>query len=119
MKLIIAGSRHLEFNQCYKELLKLRQTSPWFMEATEIVCGEARGADEAGKSYGIFHMLPVVCFPPDWKQFGKAAGPIRNQQMAEYADALLLLWDGKSRGSQNMKDCMRKLDKRVSEVLFT
>jgi hypothetical protein len=37
--------------------------------------------------------------------------------MAEYADALLLIWDGKSRGSLNMKQQMLKLEKPVYEVI--
>lgn len=38
----------------------------------------------------------------DWDAHGKAAGPIRNRKMAQEADALLLLWDGKSKGSASM-----------------
>jgi uncharacterized phage-like protein YoqJ len=36
--------------------------------------------------------------------------------MAEYADALLLIWDGESRGSKNMLFNMKKLGKQVFEV---
>jgi hypothetical protein len=41
-------------------------------------------------------------FPAKWDKYGKAAGPLRNREMAAYADALILVWDGKSRGSANM-----------------
>ncbi len=57
-------------------------------------------------------------FPPDWEKHGKAAGPIRNKEMAEYADALLLIWDGKSRGSASMKKEMEKLEKPIYEVIL-
>lgn len=57
-------------------------------------------------------------FPADWKAHGKAAGPIRNKQMAEYADALLLIWDGESKGSASMKNEMLKLNKPVYEVII-
>jgi hypothetical protein len=40
--------------------------------------------------------------PALWDQFGKSAGFRRNVEMAEYADALVLVWDGKSRGSGHM-----------------
>ena len=49
----------------------------------------------------------------DWNKHGKAAGPIRNRQMAEYADCLIAVWDGKSRGTKNMIDEMNKLMKPV------
>ena len=41
-------------------------------------------------------------FPANWARHGRSAGPIRNQEMAEYADALIALWDGKSKGTENM-----------------
>lgn len=33
---------------------------------------------------------------------GKMAGPIRNLEMAKYADGLIAFWDGKSRGTRDM-----------------
>jgi len=59
-----------------------------------------------------------VEFPADWDTHGRAAGPIRNKQMAEYGDALLLIWDGESRGSANMKSNMKKLGKPVYEIII-
>lgn len=41
-------------------------------------------------------------FPADWNKYGKKAGPIRNKKMANYAEALLAIWDGKSCGTKNM-----------------
>jgi hypothetical protein len=38
--------------------------------------------------------------------------------MAEYADALLLIWDGESKGSLNMKQRMIGLKKPVYEVVL-
>lgn len=56
-----------------------------------------------------------VAVVSDWKRDGKAAGPIRNRAMAEYADALILVWDGSSRGSGNMLGEARRHDLRVFE----
>ena len=71
-------------------------------EVWELVCGEALGADTLGKLYGRLRRWKHRSFPADWDRWGKAAGPRRNETMAEYADALILLWDGKSRGSASM-----------------
>jgi hypothetical protein len=38
--------------------------------------------------------------------------------MAEYADALLLIWDGSSRGSANMRQQMERRGKPVYEVIL-
>lgn len=48
----------------------------------------------------------ITCYEyeADWDKHGKAAGPIRNQEMAEYADALIAVWDGESRGTRDMID---------------
>ena len=38
---------------------------------------------------------------------------IRNHEMVEYADALVAVWDGKSRGTQHMILNMQKTGKPV------
>ncbi len=43
-----------------------------------------------------------------WDIHGKSAGHIRNAEMADYADALIAFWDGKSRGTANMIENARK-----------
>jgi len=48
------------------------------------------------------HGLPVKRFPANWKEHHKAAGPIRNREMAKYADALVAIWDGESKGTKSM-----------------
>jgi hypothetical protein len=48
-------------------------------------------------------------FPADWDTHGRAAGVIRNKQMAEYGDMLIAFWDGESKGTKNMIDTSKKL----------
>jgi hypothetical protein len=111
MKLIIAGSRGLHPSvETIHSLIKKHGLNP-----TEIVCGEADGVDLAGKDYANYHGIPVKSFAADWSTFGLSAGPIRNRHMAEYADALLLIWNGQSRGSFNMKATMLAKNKPVFE----
>lgn len=114
MKLIIAGSRHiLVSNEEIKALLNHYGLNP-----SEIVSGTARGVDQCGETYAHTNGIAVAEFPADWNKHGKAAGPIRNQQMAHYADALLIIWDGKSSGSGHMKSYMTKLGKPVYEAVL-
>jgi YspA, cpYpsA-related SLOG family len=99
MKLIIAGTRTFsDFNLLEKYLNKIE----W--PITEIVSGCADGADTLAITYAEKYNIPIKRFPADWKKYGKAAGPIRNKQMAEYGDALICFWDGVSNGTQNMID---------------
>lgn len=100
MKVIIAGSRDIED---YDELLNALSGSEFgIFGISEIVSGTARGADKLGEKCALVNGIPLTRFPADWNKHGKAAGFIRNAEMAEYADALIALWDGKSRGTENM-----------------
>jgi len=71
-------------------------------EITEVVSGGASGVDALGERYAKENGIPLRIFPADWDKHGNAAGPIRNKQMADYADALIALWDGQSKGTASM-----------------
>ncbi len=94
MKTIIAGSRDITN---YHIVEKAWYNSGFIM--TEVVSGCARGVDKLGEKLGDSLGLPVKRFPADWKTYPKAAGFIRNKQMGDYADALIAIWDGASRGT--------------------
>lgn len=116
MKLIIAGGRNVtdldsESIQAFINYLEIEGI-------TEIVSGTAKGVDRAGEEYAKDKNIPLKQFPANWAYYGKAAGHIRNKEMADYADALLIIWDGKSRGSKNMKETMIKLGKPFYEIIF-
>lgn len=71
-------------------------------EITEIVSGGAYGVDRMGERYAEINGLRVRRFLPDWERYGKAAGAMRNMEMARYADALIAVWDGESTGTKHM-----------------
>ncbi len=115
MKLIIAGTRDLDLEA---------DRLTWFMagfefgDVTEIVSGASGLIDQLGEHVAAENSIPVKQFPAQWDVYGKSAGPRRNREMAQYGDALLLVWNGVSRGSQNMRDEMLALGKPVYEVIF-
>lgn len=98
-KIIIAGGR--DFSDY--TLLK-RKCDELILSAheVEIVSGAARGADILGERYANENGIAIKRFPANWNLHGKAAGHIRNQEMAEYADCLIAFWDGKSKGTSSM-----------------
>ncbi len=120
MRLIIAGSRHFELTYSSVDfivgILKLQDIQVHHI--VEVVSGGAKGIDSVGESFAKAGGIPIKQFLPDWDKYGKSAGPIRNEQMAEYADALLLIWDGKSKGSLNMRRNMLVRHKPIYEVVF-
>lgn len=116
-KVIIAGGR--DFND-YK-LLEKKVTyflgSKKFGE-TEIVSGTCKGADLLGEKLAKKNNVNIKQFPADWNTHGKKAGFIRNSEMAEYADALVAFWDGKSRGTKHMIDLATKHNLKVRIVKY-
>lgn len=75
----------------------------------EIVSGTARGVDQLGEKWAAEHGIPVEHFPANWDIHGRAAGPIRNEEMAEYADALVAIHVNESRGTADMIDTGRDI----------
>lgn len=114
MKLIIAGSRNINVSDVYLSCI----ITNFNLEPKEVISGTARGIDTCGEDYAEYEGLEIEYFPAFWDEYGKGAGHIRNKQMGEYGDVLLLIWDGKSRGSANMKKVMEKLKKPIYEVIL-
>ena len=70
-----------------------------------IISGAAPGADTlAVKAAWDIGGLKCIEFPANWEKYGKAAGPIRNQQMLDEGkpDKVLAFWNGESRGTLDM-----------------
>ena len=121
MKLIIAGSRKFTDSglcQTIMTMLVMMADKCLNNDVDEIVTGGAKGVDHIGKCLAFYSKKPHKEFPADWDQHGKAAGPIRNRQMAEYGDALILIWDGESRGSASMKREAQKANIPVYECIL-
>ncbi len=128
MKTIIAGSRSISDYELVKKAIE----DSGFTIA-EVVCGKARGVDALGERWAQENGVAVKPFPADWsnlshpeaviktgwggKKYDAAAGHRRNRQMAEYAEALILVWDGESKGSLNMRETAQKLGLIVFEQL--
>lgn len=108
MRTIIAGGR--DFTNTSVAFACLES----LVEAGDIIIsGHASGADHIGELYAEKHGLECELYPADWKTYGRAAGPIRNEQMAKVADRLIAFWDGRSRGTKSMINLAKKHDCEV------
>lgn len=103
MKVIVAGSRSVTD---YATVADAIQASGFAVE--EVVSGTARGVDRLGEMWANYRRIPLKKFPANWDAYGRAAGVIRSNEMAIYADALIAVWDGKSRGTAHMIETAEK-----------
>lgn len=72
-----------------------------------------RSPDILGEQLAEMFEIPIKRFPANWDKHGKSAGYIRNGEMAKYADCLLAVWNGSSKGTKHMIDLMEKENKTV------
>jgi hypothetical protein len=112
-RLIVAGDRNFTDYHLVADDIWMALES---MDVDEIVSGGARGVDSLGERFAKENGFQLTVFPADWKSYGRAAGPIRNKQMAEYADYLLAFVAPGSRGTKNMITVAEKLGLGVMVV---
>jgi len=113
MKVIVAGSRG------WTDYDTVRSTLDIVTEGAknlEVVSGTARGVDQMGERYASERGLPCTRFPAEWRRYGKRAGYLRNEQMADYADTLVAFWDGKSPGTEHMINLARSRNMTITVV---
>ncbi len=104
-RVVVAGSRDFnDYSLLSAELDKLLAGQSNII----IVSGTARGADRLGERYAAEHGLKIERYPAEWERYHKAAGPIRNAQMVQNADAVIVFWDNESSGTKNIIECARK-----------
>lgn len=98
-RLIIAGSRYYtDYSTVEKDVDFIRSRH----HIDTIVSGTARGVDTLGERYAKEHNINLMRFTPDWNRYGKRAGYIRNTEMANNADILLVIMYPDSKGSMLM-----------------
>ena len=115
-KVIIAGGRDFSDYALLCEKCDCILSQKRKSHSVVIVSGTARGADSLGERYANERGYPIQRFRPDWKAAGRAAGFVRNAQMADAADALIAFWDGQSKGTENMIGIARKRNLLVRVV---
>lgn len=117
MKLAIIGSRGFNDYDFLKKSVSdfLSRNS---LVCTHIVSGGAKGADTLASQYAMEHQLEMIVFKPDWKQFGKRAGFIRNTEIIEKADVVIAFWDGISSGTKDAIMKAIELNKRTKIKIY-
>lgn len=106
MRILICGSR--DFNEVDEILYVFENLS----KDDIIIHGGARGADSIAGWIAKQRGMEVKEFPAQWKKHGRAAGPIRNQQMINEGkpDKAYAFYKDKSK-SRGTADMVRRCKK--------
>lgn len=101
-RLVIAGSRDFNDYTLLSKAVDKHLGDKVDNAKIIIISGTAPGADQLGERYAKERGYKLECYPADWGHYGKAAGPVRNMNMANVADDVIVFWDGESSGTKNM-----------------
>lgn len=112
---LVCGGRDFDddvmFQSAMSDLVRLRG-----MPST-IIHGAARGADTLADEWAKRHALRVRAFPANWRKHGRAAGPIRNQQMLDEGRPYLVVAFPGGRGTVDMVRRARDAGIDVVEIV--
>lgn len=109
MRVLVCGGRDYAYYTTVASVL--REIKP-----TVIIHGGARGADYLASVWAVTHNIPEHPYPADWNKHGKAAGPIRNQQMLDEGQPDLVIAFPGGRGTADMVKRAKKAGITVREL---
>lgn len=113
-KTLIAGSRTITELNAVKTALDNSGFTP-----VEIVSGTAKGVDRLGEQLAESIPVAIRRFPADWDgPYKKAAGVIRNSQMEAYCENAIIIHDGVSTGTLDMKAKIEKANKPLHYEVY-
>ena len=104
MKLMIAGSRSItKFD-----------IAPYIPNDVDtIISGGARGIDKLAEKYADEHNIKKIIVKPCYELYGKSAPIKRNYEMVDMADCVLVIWDGRSKGTRSVIEYAKQLEKPI------
>ncbi len=107
MKLLIVGSRSIS---------NFDLTPYIATDVDTIISGGADGVDSLAEKYADINRISKFVLRPRYDLYGRVAPLKRNEVMVEMADAVLIIWDGQSKGTQYTLKYAKKMNKPVTLV---
>ncbi len=107
MRIAVVGSRNIT----------VENIGEYISECDELVSGGAKGIDSCVSEYARKNGIKLTEFIPKYERYGKAAPIIRNKEIVNYSDEILIFWDGKSKGTLSVIRFAEKFEKKYRVIL--
>lgn len=105
MKLLIVGSRSID----------KFDLSPFISKDVDtIICGGAQGIDSLAEKYADRYCLSKYIMRPKYHIYKRAAPLKRNEEMVDFSDSVLIVWDGASKGTAFTLNYAKKAKKPIT-----
>ncbi|MBE6662242.1 MAG: DUF2493 domain-containing protein [Ruminococcaceae bacterium] len=109
MKIAVVGSR----------TITNVDLAPYLTDCDEIISGGARGVDACAAAYAKEHGIQLTEILPKYERYGRAAPILRNKEIVDAADQILIFWDDKSRGTASVIEYAKKSKKEYQLILLS
>lgn len=107
MKIAIVGSRNINVDNI----------GLYVSDADEIVSGGAVGVDSCAAEYAKMNGIKLTEFLPEYALYGRAAPIVRNKKIVDYADKVIVFWNGSSKGTLSVIKYAEKTGKDCEVVM--
>ena len=114
MRAIVFGGRDFNNRRLgFRALNQIHEKTP----ITCVISGTARGADTIGELWAAAHGIPIERYKPDWAKYGRAAGIIRNRDMAEQGNPDCGICFPGGNGTYHMKKTLKEMGIKVYTIV--
>lgn len=107
MRIAIVGSR----------TLTLENIGKYVPKCDEIVSGGAKGIDTCAAEYARNKGIQLTEFLPNYKKYGRAAPIYRNAEIVDYADKVIVFWNGNSKGTLSVIRYAERTGKECTVII--
>jgi hypothetical protein len=112
MRVAVIGSRSFE------NMRRMSGVLDSLPQVSEIVTGDARGANALAEAYAKARGIPLRVFAADWRRWKKGAAERRNQLIIAASDLAVAFWDHESPGTRMEIGIAERVGKPVEVVRF-